>query len=63
MNSRIEDIYRASPVLGQHAFVTLYGWVLKRKRYGGEFKRYLGELLASQQQPQQSADAEVKHWR
>ena len=38
---------RLSPVLAQHALVSVYGWELKRKRYGGNFRQHLSQLLES----------------
>jgi phenylacetate-CoA ligase len=48
MRRWIEKIYEHSPVLLQHAMISAYGWKLARLRYGGEYTRYLEELLRSQ---------------
>lgn len=48
MQRWVERIYEHSPVLAQHAMVSLYGWKLARLRYGGDFEKHLQELLRSE---------------
>ena len=44
----LERLYRASPILGQHALISLYGGFLRLQRYGSVHTRILGELEQSE---------------
>ena len=48
MNRWIESLYQHCPVLVQHAMITAYGIKLRRLRLGGEYQRFLEELLKSE---------------
>ena len=44
----LERLYRASPVLGQHVLISLYGGSLRLQRYGSVHARVLAELAQSE---------------
>lgn len=44
----LEDLYRASPVVGQHLLISLYGGYLRLQRYGASHARILVELARSE---------------
>ena len=48
MNSYAQSIYDHSPVFLQNIAVSLYGWQMRRLRYGGRFSRTLDWLDESQ---------------
>jgi len=48
MYEPLERLYRASPVLGQHALISLYGGLLRLQRYGFAHSRALARLGESE---------------
>lgn len=48
MHRLLEFTYEHSPVVAQHAMVSVYGWRVARLRYGGQHRRYLADLMRSQ---------------
>lgn len=52
MHELLERLYRASPILGQHVLISLYGGYLRLQRYGSAHARVLTELAQSEFLPQ-----------
>lgn len=52
-----ETIYDAAPIWMQNALVTLYGYKIKRTRFGGEYHKYLEHFL---NKDYANIDAELK---
>lgn len=48
MTSKLEKIYAGMPVSLQNLVVSVKGWTLKRKRYGGKYHQHLNNLMRSQ---------------
>jgi len=46
MKSNLERIYLVSPVILQNIFVTIKGYSIERTRHGGNYEKFLKELLS-----------------
>lgn len=57
MNEFLERLYRACPISGQHALISLYGGYLRFQRYGSIQEGVLAELAESEFLPQDRLDA------
>lgn len=55
----LERLYRLSPPIVQNLFVSGYGFVLHRRRYGGACRRYADELRRSERFSRQEMSAFV----
>lgn len=48
MNSLLERIYNCSPIWVQNLMTTVYGYMLHKQRYGGNFSKYLAQVRETQ---------------